>query len=75
MVVKVLMKAGAAVSAHVMVYKAGVQTVLLYGSESWVVTGAMLTVLEGFHHRVFRKIVGKTARCAGDGGWQCPPVE
>ena len=29
-------------------YNAVDQLVLLYGSESWVVTGAMLKVLEGF---------------------------
>ena len=41
-----------------MVYKVVVQMVLLYGSDSWVVTEAMLNVLEGFHHRVAQKIAG-----------------
>ena len=33
-----------------MIYKAVFQTVLLYGTNSWVVVKAMLKVLEGFHH-------------------------
>ena len=44
MVAKLLKKSGAAVRALEIMYKAVVQTVLLYGSDKWVVTGAMLTV-------------------------------
>ena len=58
--VKVTTKVREAVWEHVMIYKALVQMVFLYGSEIWVVTGVMLTVLEGFHHRVARQISGKT---------------
>ena len=39
-----------------MMYKAVYQSVLLYGSDSWVVTGEMLKFLEGFHHQVARRI-------------------
>ena len=35
--------------------------VLLYGCESWVVTGAIMKVLEGFHHRVAQRLAGLTA--------------
>ena len=42
---KVLTKTGSMVQAWVMVYKAVVQTVLLYGSDIWVVVEAMLKVL------------------------------
>ena len=73
--VKVLTKSVAVVQEREMVYKAVVHTVFLYGSDRWVVTGMMLTVLEVFHHRVARKIAGKTAQCPGDGGWEWPPVE
>ena len=69
------MKSGAAVRAHAIMYKAVVQTVLMYGSEIWVVTGDMLTVLEGFHHQVTRLIVVKKAWSDGDGGWEWPPTE
>ena len=44
-----------------------VYIVLPYGSESWVVTGAMLKVIESFYHRVARRIVGKTDGHTVDG--------
>ena len=50
-VVRVLEKTGATVQARGMMYKAVANLVLLYGSEIWVVTGEMLKVLEGIHHR------------------------
>ena len=50
MVEKVLKKSVAAVQSQAMMYKAVVQTVLMYGSDSWVVMGSMLTTMEGFHH-------------------------
>ena len=43
-----------------MVYKAVVQVVLLYGSEIWVVTDAIMTVMEGFRHRIAIQITGMT---------------
>ena len=47
-------------------YKAAVQEVLLYGSEIWVVTDVIKIVLEVFHHRITRRIVGmKLQRCDG----------
>ena len=45
MVGMVMTKMRATVQARGMIYKAVVQTVLIYGSKSWVVTGAMLKVL------------------------------
>ena len=39
-------------------YKAVVQSILLYGSETWVLTTPMVKVLAGFHHRVIRQIAG-----------------
>ena len=54
MVAKVLTKEVAAVQAQAMVYNVVVQTIFPYGSDIWVVTGAMLTVLEGFHHWLAR---------------------
>ena len=52
-----------------MMYKAVAQSVLLYGSEGWVVTGAMLKILEGFHHRAASQITGMTATRGADGEW------
>ena len=53
-----------------MMYKAAVQTVLIYGSEIWVVIDAMLKVLEGFHHQVTWRIAGMEAWQVGEGGWE-----
>ena len=46
---------------------------LLYGSGIWVVTRAMLKVLEGFYHRAARRIMGMTAKHVADGEWEYPP--
>ena len=47
----------------------------MYGSESWVITDLMMKVLEGFHHHVYHRIVGKMARSVRAEGWVWPPVE
>ena len=59
MVSRVMEKAGTTVQARAMIYKAVVQTVLLYGSKSWMITGAMMKVLEAFHHHIARRLPGK----------------
>ena len=62
MVAKVLCKIGAPIKAQVVMYKAVVQVVLLYGSKIWVVMDTMMKVLEGFHHKISRWILGMTVR-------------
>ena len=57
---KVLTKAGATVRDHGMLYIVVGKTVILYGSESLLVTGAILKVLEGFHHRASQNIAKMT---------------
>ena len=64
------MKTGEMVRAQGILYKAVVQLVLLYGSNSWVVTRAMLKVIEGFHHRVAINILGITERYNMSGEWE-----
>ena len=54
-------------------YKAVVQTVLIYGSESWVVSGDIMRKLRSFHHRVARYLTGRHIRKNADGTWTCPP--
>ena len=58
----VVSKMGATVWERVMLYKDFDQSVLLYGSESWMVIWSMLKVLEIFHHHVSRSIMGVTER-------------
>jgi hypothetical protein len=43
-------------------YKAIIQAVLLYGSESWVVTKRMMQTLRGFHNRCARYLTGQNIR-------------
>ena len=71
---RVLEKTGATVQARGIIYKAMSQSVLLYGRKSWVVTEAMLKVLEGFNHRAARHITGMTSICGANAEWEYPPV-
>ena len=58
MATKVMTNTVATVQTWVMIYKAVVQMVLLYGSKSWVVIEAMLKVMEVLHHRVDHRMAG-----------------
>ena len=56
-----------------MFYKAVVQSVLLYGCETWVITPAVQRTLDGFHNRVTRQIAGRQPRRV-NGEWVYPPI-
>ena len=47
---------------------------LLYVRKSWVVTGAVLKILEGFHHQVDRRILGMMEKIVADRTWEYPPL-
>ena len=55
-------------------YKAIVQAVLLYGSETWTLSDRMLKNFRSFHHRVARHLTGRHIRQFDDGTWFCPPT-
>ena len=55
-------KTVATVRARGMMYKAVLKLVLIKDSDSLVVTGSMLKVLEVLHHQVSRIITGMTVR-------------
>jgi hypothetical protein len=58
-----------------MFYRAIVQTVLLFSSETWVVTPTLLQSLESFHHAIDRRISGKRATLdVRTGVWKWPPI-
>ena len=57
------------------IYKAVTHSVLLYSSEIWVVTGKMIKVLEGFHHRAERQITDITETRGLGGEWEYPSVD
>ena len=75
MVERVLGKTGAPIKAQAMIYMAVVQAVLLYGSEIWAFTDAMMMVQEGFHHRISGRIAGMTAKRSNGGEWKWSSVE
>ena len=54
-------------------YLAVVETVLLYGSESWVWSDSMVKAVEGFHNRIVRRLANRMPRLA-DGEWHYPPI-
>ena len=55
-------------------YKAVDQLVLLYSSDTWVLTGEILKFLEVFGHRAARRITGMTETHGAVGEWEYPPV-
>jgi hypothetical protein len=55
----VLTREGATPQVSAMFYKAANQTVLLFGSETWVLTPRMLSKLEGFHQQIARRLTGR----------------
>ena len=74
MIARVMEKTGATVWAWGLIYKAAEQLVLLYGSGRCVVTGDILKVLKGFHHRAVRRITGMTETRGAGRDWEYPPV-
>ena len=54
-----------------MYYQAVVASVLLYGSESWVVSPSTLRELEGFHVEAARRLTGMRSRKV-KGEWVYP---
>ena len=57
------------------IYLVVVQLVLLYGSETWVLTPCMQRLLGIFHHRVERRLMGSQQWKEQDRGWVYPPLE
>jgi hypothetical protein len=51
------------------IYKAVVQAILLYGSDSWTLTTAMGKKLQSFHHRCARYIAKQHIKMNLDGTW------
>ena len=66
MISKVLEKMGETVQARGMIYTSVSETVLFYGKTIWVVTGAMLNILDGFHHWAAIGFAGMTENFVAD---------
>ena len=56
-------------------YKAIVQAILLYGSESWTLSESMIQWIRSFHSRVAQYICNRHIRCLEDDTWEYPPTE
>ena len=56
-------------------FKAVVQQVLLFGSETWVVTPNTERALSAFLHGEERRLTGRQPRKEKDGEWQYPSLE
>ena len=70
MITRVMVKTGEMLQGCGMIYKAVAQSEILYGNKIWVVTGEMLKVLEGFHHRSERRITGIMATHGAGREWE-----
>jgi hypothetical protein len=71
---RVLVHEGADKRISGMLYKAVAQSVLLYLSETWVITPIMLRRLDGFHKRIARWRTGRApVHLLDEGHWECPP--
>jgi hypothetical protein len=69
---KILSKEGANPKAMATVYKAVVQAMLLYGSESLVLSLMMEKKLQSFHWRCAWYIMAQHIRQNPDESWTCP---
>ena len=54
-------------------YRVIVLSVLLFGSETWVVSDILKGEFRSFHHRCARYVVNRHIWQDGDGNWHCPP--
>ena len=71
-VAQILAREGATTGTMAYFYKAIVQAVLLYGSESWVLTQKMWKAVESFHNCCARYIAGEHIRQKPNGEWVLP---
>ena len=57
------------------IYNSVVQSLLLYGSETWVLTPHMVQTLGAFHHRVVHPLMGGNQWQRWDGRCFYPPLD
>jgi hypothetical protein len=53
-------------------YKAIIQSILLYGAESWTASTTIISKLNAFQHRCARHMVGKHIKLTKEGEWIYP---
>ena len=68
---KLLQREGDKPQVSVMFYHAVVQTVLLFGVKTWVLSEAMYRKLEGSHVGLLKQITGQREAQQKDRTWRC----
>ena len=71
---RVLRREGADPKVSRSFYTAVTQQVLLFGAESWVLTGKMESSLDAFQCRVTRRLTGRHPRLGNNGKWFYPSL-
>ena len=71
---RILVREGDNLRVSGMFFSTVVQVVLLFGSETWVMTPCMEHALGSFQHRVAQRITGRHPRRHEEGGWDYPPL-
>ena len=69
---RILVREGVNLRVSGMFFKAVVQVVLLFGSETWVMTPCMEWDLGILQHRVVQRITGRQPGRHEEGGWDYP---
>ena len=70
----VMGREGVDARTSVQIYLVVVQLVILYVSETWLITPRIGRVLGIFHHRVDSRLTGRQPRQGRDGVWLYPPL-
>lgn len=71
-IAKLLKREGAGAKCMGKFYLAVVQSVLLYGAESWVISNRDMLRLRSFHRRAVRYMNNDHIRKVGEGQWETP---
>ena len=71
----VMGREGADAHIYGTLYRAVVQAVLIFRSETWMMSPLIGKALGGFHHRVIHQLTGRYPRHQVDGSWVYPHLE
>ena len=71
-IAKILKREGANATCMARFYLAVIQALLLYGSESWVISKRNMDRLNSFHKRAVRHMTGQHIQKLGNNNWEYP---
>jgi hypothetical protein len=75
-IARILTRESATPRISALFYKATIQTVLLYGSKTWVISNEILQMLTSFHHAIARRLTGRHPRpIPNTDEWEYPDTE